>query len=285
MSTLAKVFVVLNLVFAVIYLGITAALLSKQENWYHKHENLRVTHEKDMKDKGEQINGLQAEVTRLTAANQTDRSEINRLNAELKSENEKYQNEAKKYNDLNTELGKLREKYETLSKDLEEQRQGNVRLSAENDQLKANLDEAVKIKEQNIDDKMRLSKELEDAKMVLDNLEKAHVELAKRNQENENIIANYLAKLKIRIPQELVKAPAIAGRVIGVSDQYNLVMISVGDQDGVKEGYEFTISRGKEFVGRVKVDKVFPDMCAASALEEYQREKIQKGDEARTRVE
>ena len=102
---------------------------------------------------------------------------------------------------------------------------------------------------------------------------------------NENIIQNYLAKLKIRIPGELLKAPAIHGQVVGVSDQFNLVMLNVGENDQVKPGYEFTIYRGKTFVGRVKVDRVFPDMCACIALQEYHKDTIKKGDDASTRVE
>ncbi|MCI0343602.1 MAG: hypothetical protein L0216_21050 [Planctomycetales bacterium] len=85
-------------------------------------------------------------------------------------------------------------------------------------------------------------------------------------------------------PKPPLRSSPSAGRVIGVSDQYNLVMLSVGENDGVREGYEFTVTRGKDFVGRVRVDKVFPDMCAASELEDYRRIAIQKGDQVRTRT-
>jgi len=265
--------------------SVSAALLAKQENWYWKHQNLRVQYDNDVKKYDAQAEELTAELATAKQANESYRSKINGLDNDLKSERQERQLAVKANETLNGELGKLREEYRVLAKDLNDQRAENERLTADFDELRGKYNEAVTQREQSIDDKQRIAKDLEDVKMILDDLEKRHIELAKRNQENENIIQNYLAKLKIRIPGELLKAPAIHGQVVGVSDQFNLVMLNVGENDQVKPGYEFTIYRGKSFVGRVKVDRVFPDMCACIALSEYHKDTIKKGDDASTRVE
>jgi hypothetical protein len=285
MSTVAKVFIVLNLIFAVIYVGVSAALLAKQENWYWKHQNLRVAYDNDVEKFTAQADELQAKLTTAEQANESYRSKVNGLENDLKQSRQERELAVKTNESLQGEIGKLREEYQVILKDLNDQRAENERLTKSFDELRGKYNEAVTQREQSIDDKQRIAKDKEDLQMILDDLEKRHIELAKRNQENENIIQNYLAKLKIRIPGELLKAPAIHGSVVGVSDQFNLVMLNVGENDQVKPGYEFTIYRGKTFVGRVKVDRVFPDMCACIALQEYHKDTIKKGDDASTRVE
>lgn len=285
MSTVAKVFIVLNLIFAVIYVGVSAALLAKQENWYWKHQNLKVAYDNDEKKFTAQADELQAKLTTAEQANESYRSKINGLENDLNGAREERKIAVQTNESLQGEIAKLREEYQVILKDLNDQRAENERLTTNFDELRGKHNEAVTQREQSIDDKQRIAKDLEDVKMILDDLEKRHIELAKRNQENENIIQNYLAKLKIRIPSELLTAPAIEGQVVGVSDQFNLVMLNVGENDQVKPGYEFTVYRGKNFVGRVKVDRVFPDMCACIALQEYHKDTIKKGDTAATRVE
>lgn len=285
MSTVAKVFVVLNLIFAVIYVGFSAALLSKQENWYHKHQDLKVTTDKTIGERDASIQALQAEKSRALAAEGNLSSEIDRKNVEIKDLTEMNKRVEKDNEDLKGEYGKLREEYNVLFKDVNEQRNENERLTKDFNTVKDERDEAVKIRVQVQDDNQRIGKDLSDTKVILDDLEKRYIELAKTNQENENIIATYLSKLKIRIEDAIMKTPAISGKVVGVSDKYNLVMLNVGEHDQVKEGYEFTVYRGKDYVAKVKVDKVYPDMCACYSLDEYQKDKIRQGDDAGTRVQ
>lgn len=285
MSTVAKVFIVLNLVFAVIYVGISAALLAKQENWYHKFKDLDAQKKKDNADWTAARNELTA--ARDSARNENNRlaAEVQRLGDDLKTMGDEKSNVNKQWEQTQAALQELKEQYNALSVRLQDSLSANQKLESENDTIKAERDEAVRVREDTKDHNQRLDRDLKDLRQILDDLEKRHIELAKRNRENENIIANYLSKLKVQIPQELINAPAISGRVVGVSSQFNLVMLDVGENDQVRPGYEFTVYRGSAFVGRVKVDRVFPDMCACIALEDYQKDEIRKGDEAATRVE
>jgi len=285
MSTVAKVFVVLNLIFAVIYVGFSAALLSKQENWYHKYKDLDTTTLKTIGERDASIQKLQAEKTSAVAAEGTLRSENESLKTQMRDLTEVNKRVEKDNEDGKAELGKLREEYNVLFKDVNDQRAENERLTKDFNTVKDERDEAVKVRVQVQDDFQRFSKDNSDTKVILDDLEKRYVEVAKTNQENENIIATYLSKLKLRIDEAIMKTPAIQGKVVGVSDKYNLVMLNVGEHDQVKEGYEFTVYRGKDYVAKVKVDKVYPDMCSCYSLDEYQKDKIRQGDDAGTRVQ
>ncbi len=57
------------------------------------------------------------------------------------------------------------------------------------------------------------------------------------------------------------------GQVLGVRPEIRLVMLSIGSQQGVKPGFQYTIKRGDQYVTRVIVEKVYPDMSSARYVE------------------
>ena len=57
----------------------------------------------------------------------------------------------------------------------------------------------------------------------------------------------------------------------------NIVILSVGSDDKVEEGHEFTVYRGEHFVARVQVSKVTSDMAGARVLF------VEQGQEIRVR--
>ena len=72
--------------------------------------------------------------------------------------------------------------------------------------------------------------------------------------------------------------PPIDAVVQVVRPPGDLAVLSVGSQQGVQEGFEFTVHRRGRFVGRLLVIKVYPDLCAARILITAQGEAIQVGD-------
>ena len=60
--------------------------------------------------------------------------------------------------------------------------------------------------------------------------------------------------------------PLADATVLAVRPEVGLVMISAGSLQNVKPGYQFTISHGDQYVAKVQVDKVYPDMCSAKVV-------------------
>jgi hypothetical protein len=85
-------------------------------------------------------------------------------------------------------------------------------------------------------------------------------------------------------PYELEVPPKIDGQVVGVSQKMNLIVINVGEDDGVRVGFEFTVYRGKNYVGKAIVEKVFPRQSACRVLLDKTKGKIQAGDKVSTQV-
>jgi len=71
--------------------------------------------------------------------------------------------------------------------------------------------------------------------------------------------------------------------VSAVDNKMNIVILSVGRDDKVKEGYKFTIYRGDDYVGQVIIDKVEKDYCSGYSMKAVEKQPIQVGDRATTR--
>ncbi|MBF0245851.1 MAG: hypothetical protein HQL31_11390, partial [Planctomycetes bacterium] len=78
----------------------------------------------------------------------------------------------------------------------------------------------------------------------------------------------------------------IHGKVMSVRPDVNVVLLSVGMKDSVKEGFRFTIYRGGEYIGKVQVESVYPQMASAKILVDMNAKgkSIREGDNASTRV-
>jgi hypothetical protein len=88
------------------------------------------------------------------------------------------------------------------------------------------------------------------------------------NQENPSQVAS--------VPMEPISI--IMGFVTGVSTRVNLIVINVGDKQGVHVAYKFTIFRGSSYIGRLIVEKVYPQQSAGRVLLDETIEKAKEGD-------
>lgn len=75
---------------------------------------------------------------------------------------------------------------------------------------------------------------------------------------------------------EDVNSIRVAGKITNVSR--DRVELSIGKDDGVREGQNLDIYRGDKYVGRVKVVESRPDMAVAAIEREFQQFPIQRGD-------
>ena len=69
--------------------------------------------------------------------------------------------------------------------------------------------------------------------------------------------------------------------MLAVRRDVDLVMISIGREDGVRVGARFGIYRAGTRIGLVQVEKVFGDMSSARIVEQVGGARIRERDEAR----
>jgi hypothetical protein len=80
------------------------------------------------------------------------------------------------------------------------------------------------------------------------------------------------------------EAPSSDTSVKAVDGKEPLVLLSAGNDQKVKVGYVFIVYRGPEFIGEVKVIRVYQDLCGAEILFVKDGAEIRPGDKATTRI-
>ena len=77
--------------------------------------------------------------------------------------------------------------------------------------------------------------------------------------------------------------PKVEGRVLAVSDK-DLVEISLGSDDGLKEGHALEVYRGNTYLGRIVIRKTAPDRAVGQIVKELQRGQIKQGDNVSSKL-
>ncbi len=78
--------------------------------------------------------------------------------------------------------------------------------------------------------------------------------------------------------------PPIDTTVNAVDAKKQVVLLATGTDQKVEVGFEFTVYRGHEFIAKVKVNRVFQDLCGAEILFIKEGAEIRRGDKAATQI-
>ena len=131
--------------------------------------------------------------------------------------------------------------------------------------------EVAKLREKTLIFERQLEVQMTQLQELTAKLQKANDEKAFAKVEAERM-AKDLAKLEeehVRLARarkaidDPVRVAPPAGQVTACDSSVNLVVLSIGSDDGVKEGHEFTIHRNGAFVAKVIVNKVDRKWSAA----------------------
>lgn len=75
------------------------------------------------------------------------------------------------------------------------------------------------------------------------------------------------------------------GNVLVINRPRKLVEVSIGYDDGLREGHLLEVTRGGRYVSRLRVRKTEPDRAVAEILNDYSEGAIQEGDRVDTTIE
>ncbi len=97
---------------------------------------------------------------------------------------------------------------------------------------------------------------------------------------NENPQPNG-ARGSVNLPQITVTPAAqkINAKVVEVNTEYGFIVIDAGEKGGVKAGDTLFVSRDKELLGKVVVEKTRDTICVAKILYKSLTDAVRKGDE------
>jgi hypothetical protein len=285
MSSIARIFIVLNLLLTALVLGWASNLMSADQNWKEQHAALELS-------SNEALAGKDAEITTL--------------NTEIAS--------------LKESSGRLREEREAAAlardrnkSDLELEREKSAAAQATNDKFSqtiAGIDDARKATQDKYDqseqDKVAAidaRREAEAAAKDAGDAQRAAEEaLAAANrtiaslETNLNTLSQNLASTNTTLAvlvdkynvdlTTIMAQPEISGAVVVVSNDVKpgLLGINRGKADGVKRGYVFSIYSGNQFKGKARVESVEDNMCFAVVESVFENRSFATGDMAATRL-
>jgi len=287
MSALAKVFVVFVFLLSILFFGTSATLYLTREDWAANYDKYKSAIEVKVDELDKRNAGLKGEVNDLQdALSLVSRDELAKagqikgLLIELKGKDAQIVN-------ISTERNES-----ILAKTATDN--VNASLVSQNETLTTQLSEAHDKRDSAIGsekvanaEKFRMKRDLD---ATTQELHEARVEFSSLSEKFNSLELAYgavekkLGKDGIEAILSGLVSPPIDALVEEVDGSLKLVVLSVGRQDEVKVGVDFTIYRVDKFVGKVRVSKVYENLAGARVLFTAEGSDIRQGDRATTRI-
>ena len=287
MSALAKVFVVFVFLLSILFFGTSATLYLTREDWATNYDTYKAA--------------VEVKVSELESRNNDLKGERDDLQDALRLVSEDELAKAGTIKSLRIELAGKDAQIANISAERNESINAktatdnvNASLVSQNSTLTTQLSEAHDKRDSAIGaekvanaEKFRMKRDLD---ATTQELHEARVEFSSLSEKFDSLELAYgavekkLGKDGIEAILSGLVSPPIDALVEEVDSNLKLVFLSVGRQDEVKEGVEFTIYREDKFVGKVRVNKVYENLAGARVLFTAEGSDIRQGDRATTRI-
>ncbi|MFH0964558.1 MAG: hypothetical protein V2A58_11190 [Planctomycetota bacterium] len=253
MNTLTKVFIVAMLVLSLLVTVATASLFAQRTNWYKQYTDAKAEIDKA---KTAQRAAEQKAEEQIRQADDKLREEVD-LHKLTKGERDKYKADWEsvrtKLNERDAEAQQLRDTLEGAQRNIADLQKRNDRVEQQLVEIKKDRDNAYKEKMEAIQDAVQLEK-LVDAK-------------EQQLRATERMLRQEQEKMQRASGEEIAPAYKIEGTITSITDGY--IAISVGSDDKVQDGDEFTVFRGATYVSRVRVVRAGRDVSVAKEMPEW----------------
>lgn len=278
MNVVSKILIVVNLLLAVVFLGSAAVFLGARENWKLDYETLKAKSEQETADLREQLSresGLRAQA--VTEANAARQANVD-LSGRLEQAEEGYAKISEISNDLRADYERMSQTVADLESQIEARAQEIARLTQEKEAADAARRQALTERNDAVAEKHRLESRIQDDDTQMADFRK---QITAMSDQIESLELNLAAYQRL-YPAPGTPMPRLTAKVLGANEDLNLVMISIGRDDGVKEGYSFEVYRDNQYVGKIVIDRVEKDYAAGYSLKPLQKMPIEVGDTATT---
>jgi hypothetical protein len=277
MSNVAKFLIVLNLILAGVFVGSAANFLGQKDFVQERLENqgkdlqLRLTNATTevgtLQAKNRELSNENTNLKEASAIATTAKTDADKANAQLSQMNTTLSsNLAHATSALELLNGTLKANQDTIKNLSEERTTLNARVETEHTARVAAESMTATLQRQ-LDDETGARKATEGA-------------VADANAKIQTLEAE-LEGWRARFPnvEPGTSQPAVTpGKVLAADNQMGLVVISLGEEDGVKVGYDYIISRGSTYVASIKVTNVQAKQATAMVVKGMQKSPVQAND-------
>lgn len=285
MSTLSKVFVVLNFLLAISFMIATLTLYSKKVNWVQESVNNAIERNQLKSKLDEQVKLYNDETTKLVQIINEKKEKVAELDADLRQTKDQLAQQQQQNQQLQTEVRGIRTEIGKVQTTLTELEERNRQLQQDVEQMRQERDKAVAARDFAETQAIEVMADLKEAEAELLQLSKQNYALVDEVMQKDVLLEE--ARKRGFNPQVLFTGDIgtgvpIAGRILQVEEAVGIVILNVGKKDKVKAGMEFTVSRGDKYIGKVRVRNIYEDMSSAVILRPLTKAAIEEADLVQT---
>ena len=273
MNHLGKIFTVAIMVASVFLMAVALMVFSTHRNWRDAYTQLDTRFQAAQTEKRDLQSRYEKDIQLLQAEQSAAQQDVSKLRGEREM--------------LISELNGLQRQNDALQQD----QRANVAMVTAAGQNNANLTEEVKTLRGNIlqamtdrdDAFVKTTEATTDLHVAAGRLEQSQ----ERNEQLVEQVAHQTALLTSNgIDPGGAAVPRVRGEVSGTLRQagVQLIVITIGADDGVKPQQTVEVFRGTRYLGRAEIIKVDPDRAVGRVMREYQQGQIQEGDDVATKL-
>jgi hypothetical protein len=285
MSTIAKIFTVLNVILAAAFLGWAANAVQLNNKYLEDLTVERKSHEDTKKLLGEEKSSLAAKWKEADEA----RVRLQTQLEESKAENSRVDNDnksnASKLETMEADYKKIAGTLEGLQADSKAAHEAQLKAQAAQHDAESKAKDAAAAQLAAETKASGLEGELIAAKEEIANKEKSLATAEKERESVKTQLATVVAATNYDL-KGVQAMPLIEGKILAVEMgvEPGLVSINRGKTAGVQRGYTFEVYEGATYKGQARVEYVYDDMCSAVLVRKVKGETIRQGDGAATRL-
>ena len=281
MSTVAKVFVVLNLLLAVAFLGAAATHLGYDDSYRKKLTDVTAAKDQEIG----RLNGLITESNREKANlsqqknDATARADVANTRADaykqaydqiVTDHNKLQASYASATDAIKTAMGTIKN-YETLTTNLQNERTSNLQA------LAAAQDAEVQARKNQATTELNLEQ-------ATTQLQDSNAKLTQATADLESTRTKLESMIKQNPGSSVNEAqPAQTAKILQADNAHNIFVISLGSEDGVRVGFKYTVARGNHYIAQIVIDRVEAKMASGSAVRGMSSGDVQQGDDVISR--
>jgi multidrug efflux pump subunit AcrA (membrane-fusion protein) len=277
MTLVGKIFTMLILIMSIVFLAFSVMVFATHRNWKQYADNASP-------GPGQKL-GLKQQYENLQAQKREADTQLEQLKTQLAQEQAARKQALAslqvRANQADQALGALQNQFNELSAQhtnaTEAAKTAQTRLEmleSENAGLRSKLIAVERDLDRKFLDVVALTDKLNQAESQRQILEERNTEAASQIAQMKTVLdANGLTAdaLVSHIP------PRVEGVVTEVSGS-DLVEISIGADDGLREGHPLHVYRGNTYLGEIEIRRTNPDRAVGKIKKEMQRGQIKRGD-------
>lgn len=286
MNLAGKIFTLLIFIMSLVLVSLTLTIYVTHTNWRMVADNEK----EEMLALGHPLGYKQ----QLAAAEQ-ENEELRVLNDDLKDhlETEK-ELKRKAVTGLENELAIQREDIAKLQKELDDKREAirvaissaekaqkqAEQLASENVEIRKQIAAVLLDRDKEVNKNIELTDKVYEVRRQIGELQKRSDALNSELSQAKQVMSYLNLKPDVFYYRSLTSPTGLRGQITAVDLDRKMVEISVGSDDGVREGHRFEVQTadGTSYVGRVLVLQVFPDKAICEHIPGFENGIYAKGN-------